>query len=269
MAISEGLGTALAGLASGIASLGSGVVSGAWNASSNKRAYHFQRDLMELQAELNYNYSKQYNEWAARWNMQNAPTLTRQGLESAGYNPLLAINGGAGLGSGLFNATSLTSGGSAPQANSLNVDLAGDLANAYSVLVNQRKLANAQVDNLNATTDNTRAKTVSEGYNQDLIRSQIALNQINHALSSKDLAWKDRMYIMHEKTGYIHALANQLGSQAQAMNASTAYKSYLLDQDIKQVQNYKTRVENQYFGRDRVGHFNHSLRNAFRILHGR
>ena len=107
-----GVGSAIGG----IAGLGSNVISSIANASANKRSYHFQRNLLNLQAKLNYKYQQKMSQWSSL----NVPAYARQGLENAGYNPILAFNSG----SNFVNAGgTYSSGGSAQQASPVDYNL--------------------------------------------------------------------------------------------------------------------------------------------------
>lgn len=95
------------------------------NAASRKQ-YEYQRRLQEQAAALNYSYN---SKWA-----QNGPTFTRQGLESAGYNPMLAVQNGTS------NATSFASSGQAQ-----NVDYNSSIQAGFSNAVDYQRLKNETV----------------------------------------------------------------------------------------------------------------------------
>ena len=71
--------------------------------ASAKQQYKYQSKLQEQAAKLNYDYSLK--------SAENMPSSTRQGLEDAGYNPMLAVQNAssvklANIGSGKSNIVS-------------------------------------------------------------------------------------------------------------------------------------------------------------------
>lgn len=135
------------------------LVGGLFGLGSSAMQYGMQRNLMKYQAELNYKYGKKATLNQYGWQ--------RQGLEKAGYNPLLALGGAEGVAN-----TGWTSAQSAP-----NVD---PLSSALSVLENKRqtKLNNANVNNINTDTQTKYA-------NMGLIAQQIVGQQLENAFYSR------------------------------------------------------------------------------------
>lgn len=244
------LATILPSLIGAAGSLSGTGISTIANAAANKRAYHHQRDLMELQSKLNYNYQKKMAQWSA----QNGAMMTRQGLESAGYNPMLAFSGGNFMQSG----GTYSAGGTSPQQAPVDLDLSNALTSAYKAYKLDKDLNEANIRNLDSTTRLTNAKEKTEGYNQKLLESQMFLNMINTELGKKDLSWKDRMYLMQEKTGYLNAAANHLGAEAAQMNAHTSKMDYKLRKEVTDYENVQRKQEAEYIKKHpRV--FNYSL----------
>lgn len=133
-------------VAEAIGSLGSSVIGAiAANASSFKQ-FKYQRELQKQAAKLNYQYAQKTAE--------NSPSWNRQGLEAAGYNPMLAVQ----------NATS-GANSSWTSAQSVNApDIAGGIsdgiANAQSFqrLKNETNQAESVSDVNYATADKAKAE---------------------------------------------------------------------------------------------------------------
>ena len=70
-------------VASFITDLAGGIANTLFNQAGVSNSTALQKDLMKYQAKLNYNYSQK--------DLKNKWTANRQGLEKAGYNPMLAL----------------------------------------------------------------------------------------------------------------------------------------------------------------------------------
>lgn len=105
---------------------------------------------------------------AAKWQFLNAPSLTKQGLIAAGYNPMLALGTSISSPSATTKDSPGTHGGSP-------LDIAGAYNNAKNVDVNKQNAdtneQNALVNKQNADT-NSAAQVSQNAVNQ----SQVALN---------------------------------------------------------------------------------------------
>lgn len=113
-----------------------------------------QQQLMSYQAKLNYKYGKK--------TALNQYGWQRQGLEKAGYNPLLALGGAEGVPS---------TGWSSPNGYSANVE--NPLNSAISLMANKReeKLNEANVNNVN--TDTKLKEMQALNLNEDIYRKDI------------------------------------------------------------------------------------------------
>lgn len=196
------------GLFGGVGDVASTLISAGFGAMNSKRQYHWTRNLMNLQNELQRDNNI--------WSMQNAPQLTRQGLEAAGYNPILAISSGFGNSS---NASGL---GSAPAGNMPESNIGGSSSNAYQAFKLAREKNTAEVNATNASASLASEQAKTEEFKRMQLQSQTFLNNIDHQLRSKDLSWYDRRALMDVKTGYINAQANALSSRASMSHAYTA-----------------------------------------------
>lgn len=138
------------GVGAGIAlgSLASGALSAFSNVSGTGLGFRYQKALAEHNAKLNYNYAEK--------SARNQPTWNRAGLESAGYNPMLAVQ----------NATS-GANSSWTSAQSVNApDIAGGLSSG---------IANAQsFQRLKNETDQTESITDSNYANADKAKAEKA-----------------------------------------------------------------------------------------------
>lgn len=106
------------------------------------------RKNAEWNSALNFEYQKKY----AQWEAENGPSLRRKGLESAGYNPLLAVSG----------ATNPLSGSSPNSGYDPNVSFGNTGMTDSSALANfvdsvkQKKIQTLQME---AVKDQTEAQT--------------------------------------------------------------------------------------------------------------
>lgn len=211
--------TVIAALIGGGSSLTQSGMNFGFNAAATKRQYHWQRDLMNLQNELQKDY--------ATWNLQNSASLTRQGLESAGYNPILAVS------NGLSNASGSIGLGSASTGTAQAGDLASGITNAYQAFKLAREKNTAEVNATNASASLAQEQAKTEEFKRRQMESQTFLNNIDHQLKSKELSWYDKQSLMNIRTGYINAQANQLSAQASASNAHTAKMGYELNKEVQ------------------------------------
>lgn len=131
-----------------IANFASGLMA---NASSST-AYKRQIGLMQEQARLNYHYAQQ--------SAENSPSWNRKGLETAGYNPMLAVQ----------NATAGVNSSWASQAQSTPTDTNGAInagVNASSTAQRVENETAQTASNIN-TNNATAFKANQEGLAQQL-----------------------------------------------------------------------------------------------------
>lgn len=115
------------------------------NASAYKQ-YKYQSALQSQAAKLNYDYSLK--------SAKNMPSATRQGLESGGYNPMLAVqNATSGANSSWTSAGQST-------APDYNAGITQGVANAQSFqrLKNETEQAESVTDANYATADKVKAE---------------------------------------------------------------------------------------------------------------
>lgn len=209
------LGPLLGGL------IGSAVGFGA-NALSSHKAYKRQRELMKLQAQLNYDYNRQQTLNQYGW--------MRQGLTKANYNPLLALQGSQGA-----SSQSWAGSPASPQADFTG--LAGDFSNASGLLAQNAQLK-SQLENIASSTELNRSNVnlnIERGLNlmadSDLKISEKALNEI-HKENLPD-KYKSEIYsnYVHARSSLLGALANQTAANASQINANA--NRIKVDSDVR------------------------------------
>lgn len=165
------------------------------NASAHKQ-YMNQSALQREAADLNYSYGIK--------SLKNSPSATREGLETAGYNPMLAVQ----------NATSGANAGWTSTGQAQNVDYGTALASAfdYQRVKNETKTAEST-----ANLQDEQAKT-EENKRRNLEFDSMMKDAKKH-LTDKETSWIDR-----EKNAQIYK-AMQEAEQARANASVVAYNA--------------------------------------------
>lgn len=153
---------------------------------SNALSSYQAQQLAEYQAKLNYKYAKK--------SAVNMPTYNRQGIEKAGYNPMLALGSIGASNSNWTSAQGLTT----PDFSDVGSNA---VSNALSVQQqrNQNDLATAQINNTNADTQLKQQQTLTETFEQAQKQVHADLERIDSELKRKDLSYYDRKYLLWEK----------------------------------------------------------------------
>lgn len=144
--------------------IGSSILGGVIANHSAYKQYKYQKMLQSQAAKLNYDYGIK--------SLQNSPSATRHGLESAGYNPMLAVQ----------NATSGANAGWTSTGQSTSPDIVGGmsagLANAMSFkrLKNETEQIASQIDANEATAENQRAEASNKRAQNPFISKQAEAN---------------------------------------------------------------------------------------------
>lgn len=157
--------------------------------------------LANFNAKLNYKYNQMYAE--------NAPTWQRSGLESAGYNPMLAVQG--------YNAGSASSFSSTPSAGSYDYNSPATNALSLGKLVTDIGLAVSQSKQLEASAEKSKVETMAQliknKYLPDRekaeisqVLSDIMLNE-NIARTNTSNATTNRMNAETNKSNTLNAIA--------------------------------------------------------------
>lgn len=164
-AIAAAAGGALAG----------GLFNQAGSAANSALGWYFSKKA----AKLNYKYQQKLAE--------NRPTWNRVGLEKAGLNPILAANGGAGLGGAGLNVTTPIVGDS--KLGSSMVEGAGAMAGIASAF--------AQKDKLKAETKLTKETTKGQQLEN---QNKIKTGKILDVQAEKELNQSDYYRNLSQKT---------------------------------------------------------------------
>lgn len=132
--------------------------------------------------ELNYDTSSKLMALQNSYNLQNwrtqqteGPSLYRQGLEKAGYNPILAVSGGSSVPTGQIGSVSSSASGSA-RAGSIS-----DIVSMFSWVTTAVK-AVQEIANLQATAANIKADTGLKSLQGEKVIADTALT---HAQTDK------------------------------------------------------------------------------------
>jgi hypothetical protein len=157
---------------------------------------HDSKELMKYQ-------SKQYQK-NTQWLNENGYSQLRKGLESANYNPLLAVGATPQQGA-MPNAV-------AQRSNSWSFNKAAqDTANVAM------RQSDAQIDNLKANTANTYAQANTEAYKQENLASNTRLQTMQTIAMDKKLPYEIRQLATE-------TMKNEI--MAQNIQTQTAYIPY-------------------------------------------
>lgn len=203
----------------------------AFNASQNHRAYIHQRNLLKKQAQLNYDYSTRFAEEQGL----RQYTRTREALEAANFNPLLAIQG---ANTSVAGGTGFTSATGSPAAsvdsNALNAGVQAGNAMQMAELQKQNmamntrlqrsqgELASAQQDKVDAETSNIQEDTLTKNITnkylpntmKNTIRNIVADTDLKRAQAYQSVSNADSMRLMAQNdTGRTGALIDNLHKQ--------------------------------------------------------
>lgn len=182
--------------------LASGALGVAGSNASSKKQYEYQRRLQEQAAALNYHYNTQ---WA-----KNSPSFTRQGLESAGYNPMLAVQNGTS------NAASYTSTGQAQNVD-YNSSLQSGVSNSIDVfrLKNETRQSDAMSDSYYANADKAKAEKAEIIQRLPYVSAQAKANYMKTAMESakleNDIHYQDEQLNLLKKQIEVQQYLGQLG----------------------------------------------------------
>ena len=216
-----------AGQIAGLGSLFTGMNFVGSIAGSNLSA-HKASKLAQLQAALNYKYNK-------KWALEGAG-YNRQGLEAAGYNPMLAVqNGTSGANANFASANS-------SQDIDFSGDIASGIANAQSFqrLKNETDVASSQQDVNYANADKIKAEKatlverlpfVSKQAKADYMKTEMESAKLENDIHYQNeyLNYLDNSLKLQQRLGEM-GLYVQMRGQDKVYNASTysadkAYKS--------------------------------------------
>lgn len=215
------VGGAVSGLLGGLGSAASNAMQWAYSKEAAKLQFEHQKQLNIQSNELSKDYTK--------WLNTEGHSQLREGLEKAGYNPMLAVNASPSSGS--------ISGGSAGMPNVPNSDIGASAVNAYKVFNLERQKIKADTNATNASASLLSEQKKTETYKQKQIEADTALKYVDKLLGDKQLSWYDKKQLMEIKTGYMNAQANHLASEAAQLNAHTAQANYRMNKGITDYEN--------------------------------
>lgn len=174
-----------------------------WMASqgASKRSYKYQKKLMDDAYKLQ---QQGFNE---------NPLLVRQGLEKAGYNPI--------MGQGSTNAFSSVSG----VPSSQTFDAGANVTNAFNART-QRRLATAQVDSTNAQASLFDEQAKTEQAKRTQMDFQNAMLDVEKHLKQKDLDTYDRrfysqLYEQMQRAENYRAMTSVVGYNAESQRIAS------------------------------------------------
>lgn len=223
--------------------IGGAALSFGANYLAGLQQYKYQRALQEQAAQLNYDYGQK--------SLLNSPGSTRKGLESAGYNPMLAVqNATSGADAGWTSSGSATGS----QYGNIGTDLISN-AQSFQRLQNETKTAQAQQDQAYAEADKSKVEK------QSLLQKLPFVSQREKAeignIEKDSLLKESQIHNIDETTRFIEkryelekmlgemGIYTQLRGQDKAYNASV-YASNIAKygHNINEVNNIRTNKTN-------------------------
>lgn len=223
MAIWSTIGKALGSVAGSLIGAG-GSIAGAGLSYSQQKA------LQANQAKINYEYAEK--------SARNTPTWNRAGLESAGYNPMLAVQ----------NSTSGANASwtSAQSANSPDISggLTQGLANAQSFqrLKNETQQAESATDSNYATADELKSRKAINIAKLPFVskreKAEIAESEARAAKLENDIHYQDEMINYYKNSLKLQEMGLQpqfINAGANATNAETNKLQYEIDKEVQDI----------------------------------
>ena len=188
---------------------------------SNAMSVGMSKELQEHQAKLNWKYAKK--------NALEMPGFNRQGLEAAGYNPMLALGNLQGAQSSWSASNSLQSSDMSNLGNNA-------ISNAISLKQqeNQNNLTEAQVDNYNADSVLKNYQTMTQVFEQLEKQNRADLYEAEKKLTDKKTSNFEREQAREDirlaneidrtqkeyKVGMLNAGANMTSANANRVSAN-------------------------------------------------
>lgn len=212
------------------------LINGAFNTYNAERQIAASKELQENA----YNLTQK--------GYQESPGNLRKGLESAGYNPILAVNNSSAFSSGSYSA----SPGGATGNPASGID--ESVANAYRIAKMEKPRNEAEIANMQAGTNATNAsvslineQAKTEQYKQKNLETQSFLNDANRELAKKDLSWRDRLNLAEVKSKIIQAKAAHQLAEVGQLNAHTAQAEYNLRKGVTDYENVSRKAISDFY----------------------
>ena len=212
---------ALAAGISAVGSLGSSFLSNATSGKAQKRAYNYARQLQQQQYDLSIQGYK------------DAPGAQRSGLESAGYNPMLALGN---VGSGVSVA-----GGTPVNANATDVSGVRDSMSTIANIKNQTAQTEAITDAQYADADLKKAQKASLIERLPYVSKQAKADYMKTTMESAKLE-ND----IHYQNEYLNYLGTSLQNAKDIANIQAEASKYGANLNLKgSIYNADTNAETQ------------------------
>lgn len=192
--------------------IASGILSQQGNAASAAESVKKQKELMRLQAKLNYNYSQK--------DLKNKYIANREGLENAGYNPMLMYSQGVTSNPSWTGAQSAADSRS---GSSFNEGVSNALSSAQ---------AGENIDLTRAQTNKTNAEAITEQFKQMHLQIDSMKKDAERILTSQHSNNFDRAQAREDLktlTDYEHMVNDyNLGVQSLSIQQQVADNNYSL-----------------------------------------
>lgn len=222
-----------------------------YNVTNMALQNRYNKEEMKYANELNKDLAD-YNQRLTLNNLMTTPYALRQGMETAGFNPILAYSSG--------NFSNASSAGSSPALgsslpNSPKLDYGSVVSNAFNngLAVQQQLNANraniAQVNNTNADTILKASLVDTEKSRQRLNFTQSKLNLINKELVQKDIDNYERKLLIQEKRNILQEELNtsyKEQASAAVQNSITNAGQLNVEKDIRREQVQQQREYNEW-----------------------
>lgn len=212
--------------------LANNAISYSQSKKSQRRAYDYARLLQQQQYDLSIRGYKE------------APSAQRFGLETAGYNPMLALGN---VGNGVSVA-----GGTPVNANSTDsANLAGNVAIMQGIK-NQTEQTKASTDQLYAEADKAKAEKAEIVQRLPYVSEQAKANYMKTTMESAKL--ENDIHYQNEYLNYLStSLSNakeieQIKAEAQKYGANMSYKGTVYNADTNAETMRGTRTDRLPFG---------------------
>lgn len=198
--------------------------------ASSRRQYKYQSKLQEQAAQLNYDYGIK--------SLQNSPSAQRQGLESAGYNPMLAVG----------NATSGANAGWTTTGQAASFDSSQGITSGFNNALSLQNTKNqtSQTESINdrnyAEADNLKTLSAINAaklpYVSEREKKEIANVEAQSAKLENDIHYQNEMLNYYENSLKLQQMGLEpqiINAGANATNAKTNRLQYMIDKEVQDI----------------------------------
>ena len=221
---------AIPALIKGGAALGAAGIGVLGANASSKKQYKYQSKLQAQAAKLNYDYSL--------LSAKNMPSATREGLESGGYNPMLAVQNAT---SGANSSWTSTGQVSAPD---YNAGITQGISNVQSFqrLKNETDQTESAIDANYATADELKSRKSINVAKLPFVskreKAEIAETESRAAKLENDIHYQDEMINYYENSLKLQEMGLNpqiINAGANASNAKTNQLQYQIDKEVQDI----------------------------------